>query len=256
MNVQNGGFWMLVSCLVVLLGFEPITNTTIFAEEVGLTGLRDGNRWTIPLAPVGPTRIPRVFASIRSATFQNMPNAAIVVHPEIEFWELRYEGAPKSPSAVIEFDSPPLLQSECPAIKQAGDGTITLACSQGITVGEKLRFEPQPHKNTIGYWAVAGDHVSWNVDVEQPFDFNVGILQGCGPNGGGTAKVSLLHRDKRVDSFEFEVKTTGHFQNFVWRNVGKLAVKEPGQYVVRIEAVKISDAALMDVRQLHLSPKR
>ena len=84
MNVQNGGFWMLVSCLVVLLGFEPISNTTIFAEEVGLTGLRDGNRWTIPLAPVGPTRIPRVFASIRSATFQNMPNAAIVVEVPLE----------------------------------------------------------------------------------------------------------------------------------------------------------------------------
>ena len=178
------------------------------------------------------------------------------MHPEIEYWELRFKGAALASHIVLEFDSYPATLKEAEATAQAGDGTLTLRCSQGRTVGEKLRFEPQPHKNTIGYWAVATDTVSWPIVISQPGPFNVGVLQGAGDNGGGTARIALLANDKVVDSIEFKVVLTRHFQNFIWKHAGILEAKEAGQYTLKIEAAKIDNVALMDVRQVHLSPKR
>lgn len=217
---------------------------------------REGSRWRVPVAKEGPTRIPRVCASLRAAYFDAMPDKPVVVHPEIDYWELRFKGKPLAEHIVLEFDSYPALLSEAKPIEQAGDGTLTIRCSQGRTVGEKLRFEPQPHKNTIGYWAVASDSVTWPITISSPSAFNVGLLQGAGNRGGGRARVSLLHNDSVVDSFEFDVEVTGHFQNFRWKHGGVLEAKSPGEYSLKIEAAKIDDIALMDVRQVHLSPKR
>ncbi len=224
--------------------------------DVGLLAAREGNAWRVPVAASGTTRIPRVCASLRAAYFDGMPDKTIIVHPEIEYWELRFQGDAPASHIVLEFDSFPALPSEAKPIEQAGDGTLTLHCSQGRTAGEKLRFEPQPHKNTIGYWAVASDSVSWPVVISNPGTFNVGLLQGAGDKGGGAARVSLLAGDDVVSTFEFQVEVTGHFQNFRWRHAGTLTSEEPGQYTLKIEAAKIDDVALMDVRQIHLSPKR
>lgn len=53
------------------------------------------------------------------------------------------------------FDSYPATPQEAAPTKQAGDGTLTLQCLPGRVTGQKLRFEPQPHKKTIGDRAVA-----------------------------------------------------------------------------------------------------
>ena len=219
-----------------------------------LIGTRTEKRWVIPVATSGTTKIPRVCASLRAAYFEGFPDKSVVVHPEIAYWEIRFPGAPVSPNVVLEFDSYPSTIEEATPTKQAGDGTLTLWCSQGRTVGEKLRFEPQPHKNTIGYWAVATDSVSWPVQISRPGRLNVGLLQGAGDNCGGIARISILSNGEVVDSLEYQVEVTGHFQNFIWKHAGTLTVAEPGDYSIRIEGVKINTAALMDVRQVHLSP--
>lgn len=220
-----------------------------------LLAARQGHKWVVPVAGSGKTRIPRVCASLRAAYFEGSPDKPVIVHPEIEYWEIRFQGKPASPNVVLEFDSYPATLDEATPTKQAGDGTLTLRCSQGRTVGEKLRFEPQPHKNTIGYWAVASDSVSWPVKISRPGQFNVGLLQGASEKGGGLARISLLSNAQTVDSLEYNVEVTGHFQNFVWKHAGTLSAVEPGDYSIKIEAAKIDNVALMDVRQVHLSPK-
>ncbi len=224
-------------------------------EMTKLLAGRDGNRWVVPIFLDGDTRVPRVCASLRAAYFEGFPDQTVVFHPEIEYWEIRFKGDAAAPNVVLEFDSYPATLEEAKRTTQAGDGTLTLRCSQGRTQGDKLRFEPQPHKNTIGYWAVAGDSVSWPVTIAKPGTFNVGLLQGAGARGGGTAKVSLLADEKVVDSLQFQVEVTGHFQNFFWKHAGSLEVTEPGDYSLRIEASNIKDVAHMDVRQVHLSPQ-
>lgn len=234
-------------------GPDPAVGTSASAE---LLAAREDKRWIVPVATSGPTRIPRVCASLRGAYFEGMPDNPVIVHPEIEYWELRFDGEPLAKAVVLQFDSYPSLLSEVSPTKQAVDGTVTLRCSQGRTEGEKLRFEPQPHKNTIGYWTIPTDSVTWPIQLSQPGEFNVGLLQGAGENGGGIARVSLLENGKLVDSFEFTVEVTGHFQNFRWRHAGTLEATKPGCYSLMIQPVKIDDVALMDVRQVHLSPKR
>ena len=242
----------LGACLVVTS--RGLAQDTYSTPE--LLDARQEKKWRIPVVASGPTRIPRVCASVRAAYFDGMPDKLVVVHPEIEYWELRFKGDAPASHIVLEFDSFPATLGEAKPTKQASDGTLTLRCSRGRTVGEKLRFEPQPHKNTIGYWAVASDSVSWPIQISKPGPFNVGLLQGAGEKGGGTVRISLLANDVAVDSFECDVEVTGHFQNFRWRHAGVLAAEKPGQYTLKIEAAKIDKVALMDVRQVHLSPKR
>jgi len=221
-----------------------------------LLAARKGTQWRVPVSADGPTRIPRVCASLKTAHFDGMPDKPVVVHPEIHYWELRFKGKAPASHIMLEFDSFPSTLTEAKPTEQAGDGTLTLRCSQGRTTGEKLRFEPQPHKNTIGYWAVAEDSVSWPITISQPGPFNVGLLQGAASNGGGIARISLLKDGKEIESIDDKIMSTGHFQNFRWHHAGTLTAKEPGEYSLRIKATKIDKAALMDVRQVHLSPKR
>ena len=223
-------------------------------DSAKVVGTRDGNRWIVPLEANGKTKIPRAFASLRSAYFQGYPERKIQVKPEIEHWTLGFNNKAAGNKIVLEFDSYPATKDEIKPIEQLGDGTLTLPCSMGVTKGKKLRFEPQPHKNTIGYWADSKDSVSWTVAISKTGEFNVGLLQGCGKNCGGTAKISLLASGKSIDAVDYEVKVTGHFQNFVWQHAGSLKVAEPGEYTLKVEPVKINGAALMDVRQIHLSP--
>ena len=64
---------------------------------------------------------------------------------------------------------------------QAADGSITLPASTAEVHGVMLRFEPLPHKNTLGYWVRPDDWASWEFEVERPGEFAVeaaGRLRG------------------------------------------------------------------------------
>src|SRR5579884_3303624 len=74
-------------------------------------------------------------------------------------------------------------------IEQADDGTILLHARDVTVHGKTVRYEPQPNKNTVGYWTKKDDWVSWDFVVRRPGRFRVVILQGCGERlgrlGGG-----------------------------------------------------------------------
>jgi len=246
-------FGICFTILTIVLAMKSSAQETYATQE--LLDSRKAKQWRIPIAESGPTRIPRVCASLRAAYFEGMEDKPVVVHPEIEYWEIRFKGKPLASHVILRFDAFPSLPKEVGPTKQAGDGTLTLRCSHGQVTGEKLRFEPQSHKNTIGYWAVAEDTVSWPIQITKPGTFNVGMLQGASEKGGGTARFSLLQDDNVISSLECKVESTGHFQNFKWSHVGELNVEKAGQYSLKIEAVKIDNVALMDVRQVHLSPQ-
>ena len=130
---------------------------------------------------------------------------------------------------------------------------IRLLARNGITTGEKLRFEPQWYKNTIGYWTVREDSVRWSIEVDQPGEFSVGLLQGCGEGqGGSVAILEVMRGETVVAALEFETLETGHFQNFVWNTAGKISLADSGQYQVRLRPREIKAVALFDVRELHL----
>jgi len=220
---------------------------------------RDGNRLTIRLEnrAYRSVYIPRMHASLRSISWVGIGSSKKpTVRPETDHWVIRWKKAPKEAKAIeLLFDTPPELKGQLDPIGQLGDGRLNLHAYQATTTGEKLRFEPQPHKNTIGYWVNAKDFATWTIRVDRPGEFNVGILQGCGSGqGGSVAALSLGDGDQIVDRIEFTVEETGHFQNFIWRTVGVIRIPKAGDYTVRLQPKKIKHAALMDVRQIQLIP--
>ena len=47
----------------------------------------------------------------------------------------------------------PLRAAEIPpANEQKSDGSIMLLATNATVHGTNIRYEPQPHKNTIGFW--------------------------------------------------------------------------------------------------------
>lgn len=134
--------------------------------------------------------------------------------------------------------------------RQADDGTVTCHARDATIHGVKLQYEPQPHKNTAGYWVHPTDWLSWDVTITRPGAFAVEMLQGCGKgHGGSEVKVHLAGQ-----TLVFTVEDTGHFQNFKPRRIGTVKISRPGTYTLEVRPVNKAAGAVMDLRQVRLLP--
>ncbi len=134
---------------------------------------------------------------------------------------------------------------------QADDGSITLAASKADVHGVMLRYEPLPHKNTLGYWVNVADWASWEFTVTKPGTFIIEPHQGCGTGQGGSVATFAVGEQ----SIEMTVEDTGHFQNFKPREIGTITIDKPGRYVLSVKPKTKAKAAVMDIRQIVLKPK-
>ena len=134
-------------------------------------------------------------------------------------------------------------------IESSADGSILLH-SRDVTIhGKMVRYEPKPEKNTVGYWTVKEDWISWEFVVKTPGKFKVLPLQGCGKGSGG-AEVDFTIGDQTL---KMTVEDTGHFQNFVERNIGTVELKA-GTYTLSVKPQTKPHGAVMDLRQVMLKP--
>lgn len=135
-----------------------------------------------------------------------------------------------------------------PLIPQALDGTVLLRGRDVIIHGSTVRYEPQTNKNTIGFWTKKEDWVSWDFTIQQPGDFEVEILQGCGKGSGGS-EVDFAVGDQVLP---VTVEDTGHFQNFIPRTIGKYHLGQPGRYTLSVKPRTKPGVAVMDLRRVLL----
>ena len=172
--------------------------------------------------------------------------------PGIAKWTITLpESARKSGGTiVVETVGRPYV-SAIPRVTTAdADGSVTLAAHDAITHGKMLRYEPQPHKNTVGYWVNEDDWCEWRFYVEKAGRFDVHVLQGCGKGQGGS-EVAVLVADQSVP---FTVEDTGHFQNFKDRKVGVVSLPKAGVFTLRLRPLSKAAKAIMDVRRVRLAP--
>lgn len=134
-------------------------------------------------------------------------------------------------------------------IFQGPNGALSLPASLAEVHGSMLRYEPPPHKNTLGYWTRAEDWASWDVLVEKPGDFRVILRHGCG-NGSGGSEVDFTIAGK---SLPFTVKETGGFQNWEETNLGTVSLPA-GRHTFSIRPKVKKGAAVMDVQLVTLQP--
>jgi arylsulfatase A len=131
---------------------------------------------------------------------------------------------------------------------QAKDGSITLAAKYADVHGTQLRYEPLPHKNTLGFWVDAKDYATWEFTVTTPGRFEIEVLQGCGKGQGGST-VDVIVGEQTAT---MTVEDTGHFQNFVPRTIGTVDITKPGRHTLTIKPKTKAKAAVMDVREVVL----
>ena len=127
------------------------------------------------------------------------------------------------------------------------NGFIRLLARDATVSGEKLCYEPQPEKDTLGYWVNAADRAWWDFRLNEPGRYRVTVLQGCGAGQGG----STVELNTGVAGLEFTVEETGHFQRFVPRAVGTLDLPA-GNVRLVVTPLEKKAAAVMDLRSVTL----
>ncbi len=132
------------------------------------------------------------------------------------------------------------------------EGVIVLPARTADVHGVMLRYEPLPHKATLGYWVRVDDWADWEFDVPEAGDFDVEALVGCG-NGSGGSTVVFQAADQKLD---FTVPETGGFQQFVSQNLGRFSFAKPGRYRLEVRATSKPGPAVMDLRGMKLTPVR
>lgn len=204
---------------------------------------------SIPLGREVP--LPRLNTPYERLYLRAQPELELGFRPEVDEWFVRLPtGVGDSPVVVMETVGRPERHEAPVAIKPGVDGTYVLPAHQARVHGEKLRYEPQPHKNTIGYWTVKDDWCEWKVSVPESAlgRYAVHVLQGCGKDQGGS-EVELRLGAGRL---RFTVEDTGHFQNFKDRKVGTVLIERAGEQLFQVRAATKAGVAVMDVRRIRL----
>ncbi|MFM7059431.1 MAG: hypothetical protein ACKO2P_21165 [Planctomycetota bacterium] len=221
----------------------------------GTTALTDGNRLflTFSQPPAADTtlRLPRLVSVVRFIRWLEGSTAEMSVQPEPREWRVRVSGVPDLPKPVLvlTLDSPPRFFNALTPVAATADAVFLRACEAEVH-GKNLRYEPQPQKNTVGYWSVAEDYAEWHCEVPASGSYDVDILQGCGAGQGGSrVEVSLQNQKLPLTVIE-----TGHFQNFIWKPLGQATLQKTADMVLTVRCLKKQAGAVMDVRAVRITP--
>jgi arylsulfatase A-like enzyme len=140
------------------------------------------------------------------------------------------------------------IQGRRPSITPA-KGDIRLLAKDARVHGQTLRYEPQPHKNVLGYWTNAEDWADWQFEVSAAGEYEVEIQQGCGPGNGG-AEVAVEVADQRLVC---TIQETGHFQLMIQRTIGSVNLSA-GAATLSVKPLSKPGKAVMDLRRVVLRP--
>ena len=202
----------------------------------------------------GAVRIPRLNNPVGAVyLLGDRDRAPLKLTPHVTEWEIALPIGPGRLGRLVvavETVGPPQLTAEPRVNSPSASGTITLAAHDAVTHGQLLRYEPQPHKNTVGYWSRQEDWCEWRFATTKPGRYEVQILQGCGKGQGGSEVAVSVGGQELI----FTVEETGHFQNFKNRTLGTIELTAGDDQTLELRPRTKSGGAVMDVRQVRLNP--
>lgn len=196
-------------------------------------------------------KIPRLANVVQSIRWQSTGKKMISLQPEPDHWIIRHGKPPAADGDVliINLDAPPLVFDGSAVTRATKAGLIFLPAKLATTAGDNLRYEPQPHKNTVGYWSNVKATAEWKLSTSQKGSYEIDILQGCGTGHGGSTVDVQIGSQSRT----FTVQETGHFQNFVWRTLGSVELPADETLTLKLVPQSKPGGAVMDVRAVRLS---
>lgn len=137
-----------------------------------------------------------------------------------------------------------------PVLDPNPDGEIRLHARDALVLGDVLRYEPQPFKDTLGWWTRAEDSAAWRFKVSEPGAYEIVALHGCGDGSGGSRVEFAVGDQRRV----LDVEATGGFQNFVLRSLGEMELAA-GEHTLTVKPLSKPGLAVMDLREVILRPR-
>lgn len=130
-------------------------------------------------------------------------------------------------------------------------GTVRLLAKDAKVHGETLRYEPESHKNVLGYWVNPDDWAEWTFQLPAAAIYEIEIQQGCGGGSGG-AEVEV---EVGGQALRFQVVETGHFQSMIQLTVGKVELAA-GEQRLALKPRSKPGPAVMDIRRVVIRPVR
>jgi hypothetical protein len=259
----NVGLAVLAGCLAVIppgisQGEEPRGAPPNIASDWGEVHFTDrGLELHVAEARVptsGTVRIPRLNNPVAAIYVRgDQERAPLKLTPLVTEWEITMpigSGRLGQLVVVVETVGLPHLTAKPRVIRPGAKGLFTLAAHDAVIHGQNLRYEPQPHKNTVGYWSRQEDWCEWHLATAKAGRYAVQILQGCGQGQGGSEVTISVGGQELV----FTVEETGHFQNFKNRTLGTIELAAGDDDTLQLRPRKMAAGAVMDVRQVRLVP--
>lgn len=256
----------LVLGAIGFLAFDGLGTNTIEAQVPEIQGFRTTVKENkVVLQPiqvngVRDIKVPRLFNGVKSIRIvEGDQRWEGTLQPEIDHWKIGL-GAKKTltDQSSIELEMEGVPQWVQPTVTAQADGSFRLPGSAAQTIGARLlRYEPQPHKNTVGYWADAADSAWWLLQCDKAGEFNVAVLQGCGVGQGGS-DVEFRFLKKVGEEWKpaganvvWKIEETEHFQDFRWRHLGRVSL-ENGTYRIEVHCIHKAKNDVGDIRELQL----
>ena len=198
--------------------------------------------------------IPRLNNPVKAVYFRGRPDQTLQLIPHPDEWVIDIPPALRadaSDAIVVQLEGEPYLPTEPRVLRADENGEILLPAHDAVTHGKSLRYEPQPNKNTLGYWTDQNDWASWHFSHSRPGRYVVSIRYGCGNGQGG----SLVRLTCGSEALQWQVEATGGFQEWRDLQIGEIELKA-GEQELTLRAVRLQKTAVMDVQQVKLIPIR
>jgi arylsulfatase A-like enzyme len=217
------------------------TNNLAAAEPERANDLRRKlQSWRARVGARMPTPNPEFDAALHCRLYIDQDPSRLVAESTAAATEPHWKSWRAAMNAAIRGRKP----SVTPAV-----GDIRLHARDARVHGKQLRYEPEEHKNVLGYWTNAADWAAWEFAVTSPGPYEVEIQQGCGQGSGG-ADVAVVIGDQ---SLKFTVQETGHFQQMILRTIGEVELTA-GRHTLAVRPQTKPGAAVMDLRRVVLRP--
>jgi putative membrane-bound dehydrogenase-like protein len=163
--------------------------------------------------------------------------------------------SPRDIAHVIAFvassgPSPKQVDGNKPeVVRPDTDGSIVLAAATAEIFGPSLTFEP--HYGNLGYWSSPDAHAAWTFEASRDGTYDVFLNYACPADVSGN-RWRITAGTQQIDG---RVSSTGSWDNYRTRQkVGEVTL-EPGRHRLQIAPERGLRGALMDLREVRLSPR-
>ncbi len=136
------------------------------------------------------------------------------------------------------------------SITQASNGSLTLTADQATLHGSRINVEDRSDSPNIGYWTNADEYIEWNFKITKPGQFGVSLEVACEPASAGS-EYTLTLGDSQLTG---KVKDTGSWDKYTKVALGNIEIAKKGTYKLTIKAKSKPGLAVMNLRNVELSP--